>query len=491
MRSGQLVLTGGLGSGLLLAALFPPASLAWLAPIALTPLLFALAHASAWRLRFAGGWLAGFLFWLLTCHWIRDTLAAYGGLTGPLSWLALLLFALVKGLHCGVFALLAAPMLRFWWAPPGIALLWAGLERTHGPLGFAWLTLGNAGADMAFPLRLAPITGVYGLSFLFALASVVLTLLLLRRGRRSSLWLLPAAGLALLPAPGLPSAPLEEAVALQTVLHAEFAWTEEEKDRAVRQLALLTLENALDPARPAPRVLLWPEAPAPFYYTLDPGFRGQMNELARLAGAPLIFSGVAYTPQDRPLNSAFVLTAEGRYAGRYDKIYLVPFGEFVPPGFGWIQKVSTEAGDFEAGDRLQPFPLPQGSFGVFICYESAFPHLVRRFAAGGAEVLVNLTNDGYFGRSAARPQHLLLARMRAVENARYLLRPTNDGITASIDPAGRVHGRIPEFERRATRLPYQRSRVVTIYTRYGDWFACSALTAGFALAALACLRERR
>jgi apolipoprotein N-acyltransferase len=120
--------------------------------------------------------------------------------------------------------------------------------------------------------------------------------------------------------------------------------------------------------------------------------------------------------------------------------------------------------------------------GAFICYESAFPHLVRRFAGAGGDVLINMTNDGYFGRTAARAQHLLLARMRAVENRRWLLRPTNDGVTVSIDPAGRIVDRLPPFVERTGRLRFSWIEEKTPYTRFGDWFAWSCLALGLAAA---------
>lgn len=478
-------LTGALLTGLLLAAAFPPLDLRFLAPLALIPLLYALAHEPSALRRFLTGWFAGFLFWILVCHWIRDTLAIYGGLTGPLSWLALFLFAVVKGLHLAVFAAIAGLFLRRPWAPPALAALWTGIERTHGPLGFAWLALGNAGIDMPFPLRLAPLVGVYGLSFLFALISAVLTAVLLRQGRRQWLWLAPFGLLFAVPPLRPEPAAVQHAVAAQVAVADETDWSYAAKEKLVSQLALLTLSEALDPTKLRPGVLLWPEAPAPFYFYEDPSFRRQTAEIARLASAPFLFSGVAYTTEREPLNSAFVLSETGRLAGRYDKNFLVPFGEFVPPGFGWIGKVSDEAGNFKAGERIQVFPFDTGSFGVVICYESAFPHLVRSFVQQGADVLVNLTNDGYFGRSAARPQHLLLARMRAAENARFLLRAANDGVTASIGPNGQIVDRIPEFQRRATRLRYQRIRSQTPYSQFGDWFAWLCFAASLGAAAFA------
>lgn len=476
-------------SAALMAALFPPVNWSFLGPVALAPLLLALAREPSERWRCVTGWLAGFVYWVAVCHWIGVVLGAYGGLNGPLSLLALVFFASVKALHWAAFAWGAGKLIHRWWAIPAIAALWTGLERTQGPLGFAWLMLGNSGIAMSLPLRLAPITGVYGISFLLAAVSAALTLVLLRRPRQELIWLAPFAGLALVAPIGAGEAPAQQAVAVQTRVPAEFEWSADEKDRAARQFALLTLQSALDPRKPPPALLLWPEVPAPFYYYEDESFRAQVTETARLAAAPLLFSTVAYTAEKRPLNSAVLLGRRGELLGRYDKNFLVPFGEFIPQGFGWIEQISGEAGAYERGRETKTFVVRDAkgadhTLGAFICYESAFPHLVRQFAANGAEVLVNLTNDGYFGRSPAREQHLLLARMRAVENRRWLLRPANDGVTASIDPSGQLRDRIPEFTRQAARLRFAWLREKTLYTRHGDWFAWTCLALGLALTVL-------
>ncbi len=482
MKLWQISLAGSVLTALCLAALFPPVDLPYLAPIALAPLLFAVAHQKLGKERFLWGWLSGFLYWALACFWIKDVLASYGGLNTPLSWLALILFAAAKGLHTAAFAWLAGFVMARPWAIPAVALLWTGIERTHSPLGFPWLMLGNAGISMGVPLRLAPVLGVYGVSFVFASLACAITLVALRRDRKHLAWLLYLPFLMLLPPVALDRAPKAQAVAMQINASADAVWSQEEANRATRQLALRTLAEAMDPAKPKPALLLWPEAPAPFYYYDDANFRMQVTETARLAGAPLLFSGVAYTPGREPLNSAILLSGEGALLGRYDKANLVPFGEFIPPGFGWIQKISSEAGNFAPGPGAKSFPAGQHTLGTFICYESAFPHYVRQFARNGAEVLVNLTNDGYFRGSFGRRQHVLLARMRAVENGRWVLRPANDGLTAAIDPSGRLWDALPEFQRATGRLRFAWIAETTFYSRNGDWFAWLALAAGLGLA---------
>lgn len=485
MRTWQAGLAGAVVTALLLASLFPPLHFTFLAPFALVPLLYALSHLGLARDRFFTGWLSGTVYWLIVCYWIGDTLALYGGLNGPLALLALLLFALAKGLHLAVFAWLSGPLLKRAWAIPAIAALWTGIERTHGPLGFAWLTLGNAGIDMSLPLRIAPVLGVYGLSFIFAALSVGIVLVIQKRDRRELAWLLALAGLWFLPAIQLTKAPDAQAVSLQPAFSEEIEWSFDTKSKLVSSAALFTVSEALDVSKPKPSLVLWPEAPAPFYFYEDVGFRREASQVARLSGAPFIFGGVAHAPNGDPLNSAFVLNANGQISGRYDKMFLVPFGEFVPPGFGWINKVSTEAGTFVPGEKVGVFPLNGHSVGVFICYESAFPHLVRQFADAGSQVLVNLSNDGYFGKSAAREQHLWLVRMRAVENQRWILRSTNNGVTAAVDPAGRIWDRMPDYTREVGRLRFTWLQNKTAYTRFGDWFAWLCLAIGLGLRLLA------
>ena len=172
----------------------------------------------------------------------------------------------------------------------------------------------------------------------------------------------------------------------------------------------------------------------------------------------------------QPLNSAALISPAGAPISRYDKVNLVPFGEFVPWPFGFVNKISTEAGDFAAGRRVVVSPAGDHKIGAFICYESVFPNFVRKFAAGGAEVLFNISNDGWFGKSAARQQHLTIVRMRAAENRRWILRSTNDGITGTIDPAGRVRGTLPLFTEATSYTGFSYIADQTLYTRWGDWF---------------------
>ncbi len=476
MRNLALALAGAA----LLVLAFPPAGLSWLAPLALAPLLVAAAREPRhWR-RFLWGQAAGVLYWFGACLWIRDVLAVHGGMGAWGAWGVFLLFALGKGLHLAVFCLLAGALMRRRFAAPAVAALWTGLERTHGPLGFTWLALGNAGIDYGIPMRLAPWTGVYGLSFVFALAGAVLALAWLRRPRRELAWVAALVSLYLLPALPATQSGRESAALLQPNIRMDENWTAQARSRMYERAFSLSLRAALDSSQPPAALIAWPESPAPIYYESDPVFREQANQLARAARTPFLFGMVAFTSSGAPLNSAQYVSASGEPLARYDKIHLVPFGEFVPAPFGFVSRITQEAGDFAPGTRVVVAPVGAHRAGAFICYESAFPHLVRRFAEAGAELFVNLSNDGYFGRSAAREQHLLLARMRAAENRRWILRATNDGITAAIDPAGRIAEQWRPYAEHAGRLRFSWVQSMTLYTRYGDWFAWLCLAAGVA-----------
>jgi apolipoprotein N-acyltransferase len=222
--------------------------------------------------------------------------------------------------------------------------------------------------------------------------------------------------------------------------------------------------------------VVWPEVPAPLYYYEDQRFRSYVDTLARTLRAYLLIGIVAHSPAGAPLNSATLVSPEGVPISRYDKVNLVPFGEFVPWPFGFAKKISTETGDFEAGRRVVVSPVGDHRIGTFICYESVFPNFVRKFAAGGAQALFNISNDGWFGKSAARQQHLDIVRMRAAENRRWILRSTNDGITATIDSAGRLRGTLPLYAEGTSYTGFNYISERTVYTRFGDWFALLCAT---------------
>jgi apolipoprotein N-acyltransferase len=309
---------------------------------------------------------------------------------------------------------------------------------------------------------------------------VAVGLVILRQPYRNLAWLLALPLLWLCPALPAPIPGSETAMVVQPNIRDVDAWTRPMLEQRTISMARRSI------SQPA-GLILWPEVPAPFYYYTDPEFAEAARTVARTAGAYFLFGTVAYAKPGSPLNSAVMLDPAGNHIDRYDKIKLVPFGEFVPPFFGWINKITNEAGDFVPGSRRVVFPAGDHRLAAIICYEAAFPSLVREFTSAGAELIVNLSNDGYFGTSAAREQHLGLVRMRAIENRRWIIRATNDGISAVVDPGGRIVERLEQYRETSAVVHYGFVKETTFYARYGDWFAWSCL----ASAAVICILRFR
>jgi apolipoprotein N-acyltransferase len=474
-------------SAALLILSVPGYNLQWTAWLALGPLVYALAREpKPWR-RFLAGWLAGATYYWVVCFWIEYVVEVNGGMSRGLAWLAFFLFGLYKGLHLAGFSLLAGWIPVRWWSPLAWAALWIGIEQTHGTFGFAWVPLGGAGIDTAWLMRAAPVTGVYGLSFIFALAACVLAACALLRSAKP----MPLALLCLTPLlfPAFPQGfkADRQAVVVQPAMPELAEWSREFLDQRLSRLAYQSFRNA---AGHPHRLIIWPEMPGPIYFETDPAFHQLAVDIATRNDDYFLFGTTFRDSKANPYNSAVMLNPDGGVAGRYDKINLVPFGEFVPPAFNWVNKITAESGDFVPGTQLTLFPIEGTKGGVFICYESAFPDYVRQFAANGAGFLVNLSNDGYFGHSRARLQHLSIVRMRAAENRRWIIRATNNGITAVVDPSGRVTETEPEWQETSQVVSYGVERETTFYSRHGDWLAWLGLIGGFAPVVIRFVRSR-
>jgi len=348
--------------------------------------------------------------------------------------------------------------------------------------------------------QIASLTGVYGLAFLAVGTSALLACVLFTP-RRARTWAILAGWLALLwfaqwrLAPPPESAGTETAFLVQPNVPLDDpaleTWTPWRDPAQLQQLVNLSRAAVDDfsktstgphPASATP-LLIWAENPAPFYFTRDPIFRNSVENLARQAHAFLIVNTVIPVDASGRLitNSAITLDPEGREVSRYDKIHLVPFGEYVPAWAlpGLVDKITSEVGNFVPGTSYPVAQAAAGGIGVFICYEAIIPQLARQLAAAGAGVLVNISNDGWYGDSAAAYQHLEMARLRAIENHRYLLRATNNGVTTVIDPYGRVREKLPRYRQMVLPAHFSFETQRTFYTAHGDVFAwfCVAITA--------------
>jgi apolipoprotein N-acyltransferase len=483
-------------SGTLQVLVFPRFHIPLLAAVAVTPLLFAVAREPRRSRQFLMGWLAGAIFWGGSCYWVYGVMHDYANLTAPAAAAIFTGFFLAKGLHLGFFALLAAPLLRGVWAIPAVAAAWVAVEGSHQYLGFTWLHLGNAAASMSVLAPLIPFTGVYGPSFAFAMMNAALALVLLRRSRTHLLWLAALPLLYLLPP--LPDARTgDQTVRLvQPNVHPDLlkqgGWTAAAATDHMRRMSILSTQQS-EAFGGAPSLLIWPEYPVPAYFFDNDNSKQFMEQVARQSGAYFIFNTVAFEDAERrrPLNGAVTLSPEGDLVSRYAKIFLVPFGEFVPWPFSlFIDKITLEAGDFVPGREVAVAQVGDHRVGTFICYESVFADGVRRFVANGAEVLVNISNDSWYGPTAARYQHLLIARMRAMENSRWLLRATNDGITTIVNPAGQLVGALPSYEQAMLDGRFSYLSGLTWFARFGQWFWYLSIAVTAVFLAIPKLRAR-
>jgi apolipoprotein N-acyltransferase len=476
-------------SGALFALSFPNFNLSFLIWIAPLPLLLALIHEPRWARAYRLGALTGVLFLALSVYWFDFVMENYGHVPRPAAVAVMLLFFLVDSSYWGVFALLISWIAR---RSPQLALmvapfLWVTMElaETYGYFGgFPWNLVGYA--VQAEGLRqFAQVSGVYGLSFLpwgaCTLAAGAMTVEPQFRRRNAVilvLWLVGITAYNFHLEPPAPTQGHELAVLVQPNVplnEAADSWAPGLNPAPLRQLQDLSLAKLEQPPRGAGAPLVvWSENSAPFFFGRDPIFRAAMENLAREAQAYLIFGTVNFVGVDtsRPLNSANVLDPAGNLVLQYDKIHLVPFGEYVPSWLDhWVGKITYEAGNFTPGSNYAPATTKRGEVSLSICYEEIFPQLVRRLTPSGASVLVNISDDGWYGNSSARHQSQEMARLRAIENHRYLLRATNDGITAVIDPYGRVMESLPSGQQGALAVHFDYLSDETPYHQRGDLFA--------------------
>ena len=527
-------------SAVLQILIFPLPGVYVLSWLALTPLIVALLRArpageletlDGVRLRpaapgqaFLLAYLCGILWYAGTCYWIYDTMRQYGGLSAPLAALALFLFCCYLGLYHGLFGLLLSLLVDgsrdFRRALATAPFLWVAVELARTRVtGFPWNLLGIAQVDNVALCRIAEWTGVYGISLEIALVNVALAAaFLVPRQRRGAMLTAALAAAAVLQAGRFMDAPAASAdhaaLLVQQNIPVSADWTPLYFQQTLNELVELSVRPAASSEATKVNLIVWPESPAPFFDN-DARFRNVISDLARQNQAWIV-TGVIGTGSTRasgktPLwfNSAVLVSPTGQWTSRYDKVHLVPFGEYLPfPRLlSFAGGLTREVGEFGRGTSRKPLDAGGEQLGVFICYESVFPDEVRQFARPrsddllskgfvdfpGAQVLVNISNDGWYGDSGAYAQHLNQTRMRAIENHRWLLSATDTGVTASIDPWGRVVARVPRKQRTALVAPYALTSVTTLYTRHGDWFAygCAIISVGALLSRFALSKNRR
>jgi len=494
-------------SGALLTLAFPRPAIPAAAWLALVPLLVAVRGRSLGEALRLGFW-CGLIHYLTALYWIYIVMAKYGGLPVPVAVLILLLLGAYLACYPACFALLAAcweKHPRFWlW---GLPLAWVALEwvRAHMITGFPWANLGYSQTPMLPLIQVADIVGVYGLSWLVVLANTCLARVWMERRPHWNLLML-AVLVVLVSIYGKvrlesiegkqQESPLQVVALIQGNIDQSRKWDAAFQEEIVNRYLELSRQAA--GSSPRPTLLVWPETAAPFFFGLEDRFTPRLQELAQTSQAAMLLGapGVA-RENDRPryYNRVFLMDARGKTQGSYAKQHLVPFGEYVPLPrlLFFVQRLVEAAGDFSPGKDARPLILDGQRFGVLICYEAIFPDLARQEVRLGANILVSVTNDAWFGHSGAPYQHLEMARWRAIENRVPLIRCANTGISTVFEATGRNGQQIPFNESGYLVCGVSPLQAPTLYTRYGDWFAwfCSLTAFMAVIYTLIALRKNR
>ncbi len=481
---------------------FPDFNLAFLAWVGLAPLLLAIVWTNTSRRAFLLGWLYGTVFFYGTCWWLTYPMIHYAHFSAwvayPMLLLPIMLVALFPAFFCG---LLARMIQRF--GPTAIfaaPLIWISVEWLRYVLtGQLWNALGYSQAFHPMVIQSAGWGGVYAVSFLIVLANAAIASLLLRQRLFLALASLSLVGIVLLLSSGLLSRRVMirprtyesvTMIAIQPNVPMDTNGDPQQMQELLERHLSLSADALNQPqAHSLPRLIIWPESPMNFSYSRDPKLRETVSNFARANSTSVLLNSLEPGQTGGDQNSAILVNQEGVIAARYDKIRLMPFGEYVPlprwlPGASSVRGL---VGEFTPGNSYTLMPLGAFRVGVFICIEAAHPSIARTFTHEGADVLINISNDGYLGPTPVMRQHLSNAIFRAVENNRDLIRVTNTGISANISSAGSLKEQTAGFRPEVRTWTISRGDSnTTFYSRHGDVFVygCALFSLGIISASL-------
>ncbi|HMF57847.1 MAG TPA: apolipoprotein N-acyltransferase [Pyrinomonadaceae bacterium] len=504
------VLLSVLSAALLILA-FPDFNLWPLAWVGFVPLLVAVARSrNQWR-AFIFGWLTGTVFFYGSCYWVTHALIRYGGIPAWVAYPLLLPATVVVGLFPAISCLLLFRCIARWGARAIFLapVIWVALEWTRLiTTGQLWNAIAYSQAYAPALIQTARWGGVYMVGFFVMLSNAALSYAVIVNTSRSrkitvatlifialSIWLSliltgkesfliqhgTKVAVVIAVQPNVPMEPVGSTAEAEELVKRHVTLSENALNEWRRQETKVNSVRPAEASATLPSIIVWPESPMNFAYARDTEFREFVAEFAKRNRASVLFNSQEPAPAGGTYNSAVMINEEGRLVAQYDKIRLLPFGEYVPlprwlPGASLIPAM---VGDFTPGAQYTLMPLGAARAGVFICFESAFPSIARKFTADGADVLINISNDGYLGRTAVMRQHLANAIFRAVENDRPVLRVTNTGISAYITESGEVVSPTEGFQPAASAWTVTRAaQNRTFYTKHGDIFVylCAALS---------------
>lgn len=479
-------------SAILLTLSFPRFSIDYLAWIALVPLLIALDGQRPWY-AFQLGFVFGMVHYLGLVYWVTHAMHTYGQLSVVVSVAILFLLVAYLSLYGAVFACLTALTERRGFSLVIVApLLWVGLEYIRSVLltGFPWENISYTQYATLPIVQMSDITGSYGLSFYVVLVNSVLAHLV--RGRQN-VWdrkrtsrnaVLGLAAVSIVcwgygfyrlqdVRAKEEAAPKAGVAVIQGNIAQDLKWNPAMQRNTIEVYEGLSRDAAKDFK---PDMIIWPETAVPYYFCEPNPLNPSVRRLGTELGTNLLVGAPSYETsghdQVRFHNSAYLLSSGGDVLGRYDKIHLVPFGEYVPARslLPFADKLVAGVGDFTPGGRQDPLSVGQIRIGTLICFESIFPELARDQVLRGANLLAIITNDAWFGRSSAPYQHMSMAVFRAVENRVSLARAANTGVSMFVRPTGGITQKTAVFTRAFLRETLPIMSEQTVFSRWGDAF---------------------
>lgn len=468
---------------------FPPFDLYFFAWFCLLPFFFFLYKNTDYKTIFKGGLIFGFIYFLGNVYWIYHSLYYYGSVPLILSYFIVGLLALYLALYPAFFALIYKNLFKnmlptSFYAP----FIWVSLEvlRNYLFTGFPWALVGYTQYKFLIIAQLADITGIYGISYLVILFNCFIFDLLIFKKNKIKYPLLSyiptAISIILVSLVFILSIgygikrvyePINGKMFRVAVVQGSIPQNEKWDFNKINEIFNIYKNLTHQAKTYNPQLVVWPETAVPFIFEKNKYFSAELINFVKEQNIYLLFGSIMERQQDKYTNSAVLIDPNGIMAYYYDKIHLVPFGEYVPLRkiLFFIDKLTIGIGDYQAGNGYNIATTPFGNFATLICYESIFPGQVRKFYQKGGSFIVNITNDGWFGNTSGPYQHFSMAVFRAIENRKPLIRAANSGISGFIDSKGRIINKTKLFERVYLVEDIHGNDKISFYTKYGDIFA--------------------
>ena len=474
-------------SGLMLTVSFPSLGFHWIVWISLVPLLISVKDKSLF-IALKLGIIAGLSHYLTLIYWIAAVLVHYGNINVFISISIMFLFSLYIAFYIALFPIILHLFKNdifpiFWGAGAWVALEYI---RAHILTGFPWCLLGYSQYSIIPLIQISDITGVYGVSFMIVIVNLLIYNIFFNGNIKKTkplvmrtLLVSILAGSVLLYGYYTLNKKTEarttgkkiRAVIVQGNINQSLKWNPKFQEKTIDIYGKLSEESACF----KPQIIIWPETAAPFFFQEGSKLSEKIFKISKTTNANILFGSPAYSRNGSTINyfNRAYLISKNKILGYYDKVHLVPFGEYVPlkKFIPFAHRLVTAAGDFLSGKNTGPMNMDDTKIGPLICFESIFPKISRMHTAQGSELLINITNDAWFGRTSAPYQHLSMAVFRCVENGLPMARAANTGISAFILEDGTILKKGGLFTEEVLMENIKCGSNKTFYSQYGDIFA--------------------